>query len=32
MLPEYYRLRGWDPQGVPTQEKLRELDLIESRV
>lgn len=28
MLPEYYRLRGWDPQGVPTQEKLRELDLI----
>ena len=27
MLPEYYRLRGWDPQGVPTQEKLRELDL-----
>ncbi|PTL36206.1 aldehyde ferredoxin oxidoreductase [Candidatus Methylomirabilis limnetica] len=27
MLPEYYRLRGWDPQGVPTQEKLRELGL-----
>ena len=27
MLPEYYRLRGWDPQGVPTPEKLRELDL-----
>lgn len=27
MLPEYYRLRGWDPQGVPTQEKLKELAL-----
>ncbi len=27
MLPEYYRLRGWDPQGVPTPEKLKELAL-----
>ncbi|MBI5167403.1 MAG: aldehyde ferredoxin oxidoreductase family protein [candidate division NC10 bacterium] len=27
MLPEYYRLRGWDEQGVPTNEKLRELGL-----
>ncbi|WP_337287565.1 aldehyde ferredoxin oxidoreductase C-terminal domain-containing protein, partial [Candidatus Methylomirabilis sp.] len=27
MLPEYYRLRGWDPQGVPTQEKLKDLGL-----
>lgn len=28
MLPEYYSLRGWDEQGVPTEEKLRELSLI----
>jgi len=27
MLPEYYRLRGWDSNGVPTAEKLRELGL-----
>ena len=27
MLPEYYRLRGWDEDGVPTKEKLEELDL-----
>ncbi len=27
MLPEYYRLRGWDENGVPTQEKLKELSL-----
>jgi aldehyde:ferredoxin oxidoreductase len=27
MLPEYYRLRGWDPQGVPTPETLRALAL-----
>jgi len=27
MLPEYYRLRGWDEQGVPTREKLAELGL-----
>ncbi|MEA2039490.1 MAG: aldehyde ferredoxin oxidoreductase family protein [Thermodesulfobacteriota bacterium] len=27
MLPEYYRLRGWDEDGVPTAEKLRELGL-----
>lgn len=27
MLPEYYRLRGWDENGVPTQEKLVELGL-----
>jgi aldehyde:ferredoxin oxidoreductase len=25
MLPEYYRLRGWDERGVPTAEKLAEL-------
>jgi len=27
MLPEYYRLRGWDENGVPTKEKLVELGL-----
>jgi len=27
MLPEYYRLRGWDEDGIPTPEKLVELDL-----
>ena len=29
MLPEFYRLRGWDPNGVPTQEKLLSLGLAE---
>ena len=28
MLPEYYSLRGWDEQGIPTEEKLRELSLV----
>ncbi|HWQ08087.1 MAG TPA: aldehyde ferredoxin oxidoreductase C-terminal domain-containing protein, partial [Holophaga sp.] len=28
MLPEYYKLRGWDEQGVPTQEKLADLALV----
>jgi len=27
MLDEYYRLRGWTEQGVPTKDKLRELGL-----
>lgn len=27
MLPEYYQLRGWDDQGVPTPERLKELSL-----
>jgi aldehyde:ferredoxin oxidoreductase len=27
MLSEYYKLRGWDEEGVPTQERLRELQL-----
>jgi aldehyde:ferredoxin oxidoreductase len=27
MLPEYYRLRGWSPEGVPTSMKLKELGL-----
>ena len=28
MLPEYYKLRGWDENGVPTPEKLKELGLV----
>ena len=27
MLPEYYRIRGWSPEGVPTRKKLEELGL-----
>ncbi len=27
MLPEYYQLRGWDTNGIPTKEKLKELDI-----
>ena len=27
MLPEYYKLRGWDQNGVPTPEKLEALGL-----
>ncbi len=27
MLPEFYRIRGWDETGFPTQEKLAELGL-----
>ena len=29
MMPEYYALRGWGPDGVPTPEKLGELALTE---
>jgi aldehyde:ferredoxin oxidoreductase len=29
MLDEYYRLMGWDAQGVPTPEQLVELGLEE---
>jgi aldehyde:ferredoxin oxidoreductase len=29
MLDEYYEARGWDVEtGLPTEEKLRELDLL----
>lgn len=28
MLPEYYKLRGWNNEGVPTENKLKELGLI----
>ena len=27
MLDEYYRLRGWDPEGVPTEKSLKALGL-----
>jgi aldehyde:ferredoxin oxidoreductase len=27
MLPEYYHIRGWTPDGVPTPKKLKELGL-----
>jgi len=27
MLDEYYDLRGWDPNGIPTEKKLKELGL-----
>jgi len=27
MLEEYYRLRGWDKNGIPTKEKLKQLNL-----
>jgi aldehyde:ferredoxin oxidoreductase len=27
LLPQYYRLRGWDESGVPTREKLKALNL-----
>ena len=28
MLDEYYGIMGWDAQGVPTSQRLRELQLI----
>jgi aldehyde:ferredoxin oxidoreductase len=28
MLPEFYKLRGWDENGVPTRTKLQELGLV----
>jgi len=27
MLPEYYKLRGWDAAGVPTKKTLADLGL-----
>ncbi len=27
LLPEYYKIRGWDENGVPTEEKKKELGL-----
>ncbi len=28
MLPEYYRLRGWESTGIPSKAKLKELALV----
>ncbi|RKX93990.1 MAG: aldehyde ferredoxin oxidoreductase [Spirochaetes bacterium] len=28
MLDEYYALRGWDENGIPTEEKLKELGIV----
>ena len=28
MITEYYFVRGWDKEGKPTGEKLKELDLL----
>lgn len=28
MLQEYYRFRGWTPEGVPSQKKLKQLGLL----
>jgi aldehyde:ferredoxin oxidoreductase len=30
MLDEYYRIMGWDNQGIPTQERLNELEINEA--
>ena len=27
MLPEYYKIRGWTTDGIPTKKKLKELAL-----
>jgi aldehyde:ferredoxin oxidoreductase len=27
MLPEFYKVRGWDENGVPTRERLKSLGL-----
>lgn len=32
LLDEYYRVRGWDLEGLPTAEKLREVGLRENGV
>lgn len=29
MLPEYYSVRGWDEKGIPTQQKLKSLGLVQ---
>ena len=28
MLTEYYQVRGWDEEGIPTEDKLKELSII----
>ena len=29
LLNEYYRVRGWTPEGIPSKEKLAELELVD---
>ena len=29
MLDEYYQARGWDREGFPTEDKLKELNLTD---
>ena len=29
MLDDYYRVRGWSNEGIPTREKLRDLNIEE---
>jgi aldehyde:ferredoxin oxidoreductase len=29
LMEEYYIVRGWDPEGIPTKEKLSELNIRE---
>lgn len=29
ILPEYYKLRGWDENGVPGRDKLKELNILD---
>ena len=29
LLDDYYKIRGWSNDGVPSWEKLKELDLLE---
>jgi len=28
LLPQYYKVRGWNEEGIPTEEKLKELSLV----
>jgi len=28
MLDEYYAVRGWDREGIPTRERLKELGIF----
>ena len=32
MLDDYYQLRGWDENGIPTDEKMKELNLIRYKI
>ena len=32
IIKKYYRLRGWSEQGIPTDQKLKELDLLHENI